>query len=468
MPKGSPGYECSACGAGFPKWTGKCARCGEFGTVAEANAAVAARRSVGMRGGLVAGTVTRPAQRMRDVSTSDAPRMRTGIGELDRVLGGGLVAGQCVVVAGPPGVGKSTLLLSAADAVARTGRTVLIVSGEESAEQIAVRARRTAADAETLLVADETDLSAVIAHVEQTDPDLLIVDSIQTIASPDIDGRAGSVSQVQEVCAALTRIAKGRRMPCIIVAQVTKDGSMAGPNSLSHSVDTVLDFSGDRGTPLRILASVKNRFGPDEFACFEQTDDGMREVPDPSGLFLGQREVPVAGTCPTVTMEGRRPVVAEVQALVSPTSAPNPRRGVSGLDGSRMAMLIAVTERHGRLRLYDKDAFLATAGGLRLLEPAADLAACLALASAAWDAAVPADVAVFGEVALSGDVRPCPGMAQRAAEAARMGFRRLLVPPGVPRSPALADVTLIPVDHISRALAALRGMAEGPSAEAAG
>lgn len=457
MARQSATYACSGCGATHLKWVGRCTQCGEYGTVAEKAPAAATAGSVGLKGNLRAADVTRPARRVADIDTAAHKHTPTGVAEFDRTLGGGLVAGQAILIAGEPGVGKSTLLLAVADAYARQGKSVLYVSGEESAEQITLRARRTGTLADDLFIADETDLTVLLGHLEQVDPDLLIVDSVQTVASPDVDGRAGGIAQVQEVASSLTRVAKSRHMPLILVGQVTKDGSIGGPRQLEHLVDTVLEFFGDRNTSLRLLRSIKNRMGPaDEVSCWEQTETGIREVPDPSGLFRTGREEPIAGTCITVTLEGRRALLAEVQALVSPTNAPNPRRGVSGLDSARMAMLVAVTERHGKLRLFDKDTYLATVAGMRIAEPAADLAVCLALASAAWDVPLPADVAAIGEVALSGDIRPVSNMTQRLTEAARLGYRRILVPAGVTK-PARTELTLIEVGHLTRALAALRG-----------
>jgi DNA repair protein RadA/Sms len=413
-------------------------------------------------------------------STSTWP---TGVDELDRVLGGGVVGGAVVLLAGEPGVGKSTLLLDVAHRFARgfvpppvgrpgrpvlavpgepvAPRTVLYVSGEESAEQIAVRARRTGADAPGLLVADEQDLGTVLRHVEEHDPDLVVIDSVQTLTSADVDGRAGGVAQVQEVTQVLTRVAKSRPTPLLLVGQSTKDSSVAGPRSLEHLVDTVLTFDGDRHTSLRLLRATKNRYGPaDEIACFEQADDGLRQVVDPSELFRGHRDEPVPGTCLGVAVEGRRPLLAEIQALVATATVPNPRRGVSGLDSSRTAMLLAVVERAGSLRLADKDVFVATVGGARLGEPGVDLAVTLAVASAAWGIPMPADVLAIGEVALSGDVRRVSMLPQRVAEAARLGYRRILVPPGsAERIGALPPgVRAVEVAHVERALRALRDL----------
>lgn len=461
MAKSASVFVCTTCAAQYPKWIGRCSKCQEYGTVEEVVNASGASRSAGLKGNLSAAPVSRPARRVADINTAAHRHTPTGINELDRVLGGGLVAGQAILIAGEPGVGKSTLLLGVADKYAATGKTVLYVSGEESAEQITLRARRIGALADTLLIADETDLSVLLGHIEAASPDLVIVDSVQTLASLDVEGRAGGVAQVQEVSAVLTRIAKARHIPVVLVGQVTKEGSIAGPRLLEHLVDTVLYFEGDRQTSLRLLRTVKNRFGAaDEVACFEQGESGLVEVPDPSSLFRTGRENPVPGTCVTVAMEGRRAMLAEVQALVSPTNAPNPRRGVSGLDSARSAMLVAVTERHGRLRLFDKDTYLATVAGLRLVEPASDLATCLALASAAWEVALPNDVAAIGEVALSGDIRPAPSMAQRISEASRLGYKRLLVPTGtrgrIKGSLKEKDITLLEIPNLRAALTALQ------------
>lgn len=447
MAKNSPAFRCSACETTFPKWVGKCSRCGAFGTVEEFTE-LAAARAVGLRGTLEAGSVTQPAQRARDVKADRHRRITSGLSEVDRVLGGGFVPGEIVLLSGEPGGGKSTLTLAIAQAMAASGLTSLIVSGEESVGQIAGRARRLGADADTLMLADETDLTAVLAHVEQVRPDFLVVDSVQTIASPALEGRAGSVPQVHEVGSALARLTKGTGIVTVLIAQVTKDGNVAGPNALIHLVDAVLHLEGERTSSLRLLRSSKNRFGSaDECATFEQCDDGLRQVEDPSGLYLGSRDSATAGTCVSVTMEGRRAVLAEMQALVAPTNSPNPRRGVSGLDTARMAMLVAVTERHGRVRLFDKDTYLATAGGVKIVEPAVDAAVCAALASAAWNIPLPADLAVLGEVGLSGEVRSVGQMRQRVAEAARLGFSRIVVPRKADL-PAREAATFIKVDHV--------------------
>ena len=458
--KDRPAHRCTDCGESVAKWVGQCPGCGAWGTVVEA---APVRALPGLRTS-AAGTAPRVAARpLTEVAREHTPRVETGVGEVDRVLGGGLVAGQVVLLAGEPGIGKSTLLGSVAASMARrsSGRPVLYVSGEESVEQISVRARRTGAVCERLLVAEETDVSSVIGHVEACDPELLVVDSVQALASATVDGRAGGMSQVQEVAAVLVRVAKARRMPLLLVGQSTREHAVAGPRALEHVVDTVLTFEGDRHTALRMLRSVKNRYGPaDEVVCFEQAEDGLREVPDPSSLFRSSRDVPVPGTAVAVAVDGRRAVPAEVQALVGGATSPNPRRGVTGLDSSRVAMLLAVVERSLH-RSFDRDVFVATVGGARLTDPATDLAVCLAVVSAASSVPMPADVAVVGEVALSGDVRPVGHLDQRVAEAARLGYRRILLPKGAAQrlSSPPDGVRLAELSHLDAAIGALMAYA---------
>lgn len=466
MAKAGPGFVCSACGAPSVKWSGKCGRCGEFGTVQEVAATAAG--GVGLRASVQGRAPSRPARQVSEIAAEGPrPRIVTGVDEFDRVIGGGLVAGQVLLLSGEPGAGKSTLLLMVADSIAeRTGRRVLYISGEESVDQLAVRARRIGAGSEHLLLADETDLAAVIGHVDAHGPDLalVIVDSVQTVASTDIDSRAGGVAQVMEVAQALTRVAKSRGIPFCLVGQVTKESVVAGPRALEHIVDATLSLDGDRQTSLRLLRTVKNRYGPaDEVACFEQTDAGLREVPDPSVLFRSTRDEPVPGTCVTITIEGRRAMLAEVQALVAPTVSPKPARGVSGLDFARVAMLIAVVERVARLRLHDKDLFVATVGGMRLSDPASDLAVCLAVASAGHNVLVPTDVAAIGEVTLSGDVRQASTVNQRVAEAFRLGYRRLITPVGTIAALETRNRTgtIIEVPTLHQAYVALQAMQSG-------
>lgn len=439
-------HRCRECGWETAKWVGRCGECQAWGTVEEAVPRGASTAGVGLKASATATTPTRPARRVSEVTAEPVgERLGTGLGELDRVLGGGLVPGQVLLLSGEPGAGKSTLLLTAADAVARaTERPVLYVSGEESVHQIATRARRVGATSEHLFLADGHDLGEAIGHLDALGDRvaLVIVDSVQTLASADVEGRAGGVAQVMEVATTLTRLAKSRDLPFCLVGQVTKESTLAGPRALEHVVDTTLTMEGDRQTTLRLLRAVKNRFGPaDEVACFEQTDTGMVEVPDPSSLFRGVREEPVPGTCVTVTVEGKRPLLAEVQALVSPTNAPNPRRGVTGLDSSRVAMLVAVTEQLARLTLHDRDIYAATVGGMRSNDPGSDLAVCLAIASARTGIPLPTDLAAIGEVSLSGDIRRVTMIGPRIAEADRLGHRLIVVPAGTSES--------VPVDKFS-------------------
>lgn len=443
-------FKCTECGWTGPKWVGRCPECQAWSSVTEV--AVATPRA-GLRTTSAGTAPNKPARAIKDIPVGEVERTSTGLAELDRVLGGGLVAGQCVLLAGEPGVGKSTLLLEAADKFATHGRKVLYVSGEESSEQISIRAKRIGTKSNSLLIADETDLAVLLGHVEQIDPDLLVVDSVQTIASTELDGRAGGVAQVHEVTQVLTRAAKSRRMPLLLIGQSTRDNSVAGPRSLEHLVDTVLTFEGDHSTPLRLLRANKNRYGPaDEVACFEQVDNGLREVSDPSSLFRSSREQAVPGTCITITMEGRRALLVEVQALTTVSPANNPIRRTSGVDNSRAAMLIAVTERAGRLKLWDKDVFLSTVAGAKIQDPGADLGICLAIASAVKDKALPIDLAAIGEVALSGDIRPVPGINQRLSEAARLGFSTALVPKGTKLPVGVKGLKLVEVENLTSAL----------------
>lgn len=379
-----------------------------------------------------AATVDRPAVPIGEVDARRAAARTTGVPEFDRVLGGGLVPGAVVLVAGEPGVGKSTLLLDVAARAARADRTVLYVSGEESAAQVRSRAERIEAMARSLLLASETDLGLVLGQIEATSPDLLVVDSVQTISSTEVEGAAGNVGQVRETAASLIRVAKARGMSVLLVGHVTKDGSIAGPRVLEHLVDVVVQFEGDRHSRLRLVRAVKNRFGPtEEVGCFDLSDVGIVGLADPSGLFLSQRTVDVPGTCVTVTLEGRRPLVTEVQALVTVSQIPTPRRVTSGLDASRVAMVSAVLDRRAGVPVTGRDSYLSTVGGARITEPAGDLALALAIASAVADRPLRAGTLAIGEVGLAGEIRPTTGVPRRLSEASRLGFHTAFVPVGV-------------------------------------
>jgi len=365
------------------------------------------------------------AKPITDVSTERVTAWSTQVGEFDRVLGGGLVPGAVILLSGEPGVGKSTLLLEVAANTAKSSKRVLYVSGEESVGQIRLRAERTGAMSDNLFIASETDLSTVLGQIDAISPELLVVDSVQTIAAAEIDGAAGMPSQIREVAANLIRVAKERALPVILVGHVTKDGNIAGPRALEHLVDVVCHFEGDRQTSLRFVRSMKNRFGPtDEVGCFEMTGDGINEVEDPSAMFLSRGDAPVSGTCVTVTVEGKRPLIAEVQALVVKSSTPQPRRVTNGVDSARVAMLLAVLERRAGLRVSDMDVYVSTVGGVRLTEPASDLAIALAISSAVQDKPIAHNLVAFGEISLAGEIRKVSNAKIRANEATRLGFIR--------------------------------------------
>jgi len=435
-------YECSECGWRPLKWAGRCGECQAWGSVVEV-ASLAAVLPAAPRVPLRAGTPRAAAVPIARVDATAARARPTGMSELDRVLGGGLVPGAVVLLAGEPGIGKSTLLLEAGALAATAGR-VLYVTGEESAAQVRQRADRVGALSDNLFLAAETDFAGLLAHVEAVDPVLLIVDSVQTISAAGIDGVPGGVTQIREVTAALTALAKLRTLTTVLVGHVTKDGSVAGPRTLEHLVDVVLSFDGDSRGQLRMVRALKNRFGPtDEIGCFELGEAGLVELPDPSGLFLSQRDDPVAGTCVTVTLEGRRPLVAEVQTLICDTQLEMPRRVTSGLDSARVGMVLAVLQRRANVAIGKQDVYAATIGGVRLTEPSVDLALALALASAKSETSLPSDLVAIGEVGLAGEIRRVGGVQRRLAEAQRLGFRRAIVPPGsdfVVPGGALSDV----------------------------
>jgi DNA repair protein RadA/Sms len=453
-------YVCTECGAASPRWVGRCPTCGVWNTLVEE---VLERTAPAKASGPVA-----PPVPITDVAAQLGAHRPTGVGELDRVLGGGLVAGSAVLLAGEPGIGKSTLLLGVLAGMAGDG-PVLYVCAEESREQVRLRAERLGALHPGLLLAAETDLGAVRALVEQVRPKVVVVDSVQTVADPELAGAPGGVGQVREVAAQLVRLAKERSIATFLVGQVTKEGAVAGPKTLEHLVDVVLNFEGDQHHALRLVRCTKNRFGPAyEVGCFEMTEAGLEPLADPSRLFLSARSAGVPGVACTVSLEGRRPLVTEVQALVVPTGAPMPRRIAQGLDAGRLAILVAVLERRVRISLANHDVFAATAAGVRLTEPAADLAVSLALASAARDRRIPANLVTFGEVGLGGEVRPVPQLPRRLAEAARLGFRRALIPAaGLPASLErdAGDLDLLPVESVAETLAVLVEQPARPSLE---
>ncbi|MFY2861888.1 DNA repair protein RadA [Mycobacterium sp. THU-M104] len=417
-------YRCTECLHVTAKWVGRCLECGTWGTVDEVPVIGAVR-------GARRGSPTSRAVPITSVAPDTSRHRSTGVGELDRVLGGGVVPGSVTLLAGDPGAGKSTLLLEVAHRWAQSGRRALYVSGEESAGQIRLRADRTGCGSEELYLAAESDLHAVLEHIATVKPALVIVDSVQTMSTTEVDGVAGGVTQVRAVTAALTAAAKAGSVALILVGHVTKDGAIAGPRSLEHLVDVVLHFEGDRNGPLRMVRGVKNRFGAaDEVGCFMLHDNGIDGVADPSNLFLDQRPAPVPGTAITVALDGKRPLIGEIQALLATPSSGSPRRAVSGIDHSRAAMITAVLEKHARLNIAVNDIYLSTVGGMRLTDPSSDLAVALALASAYADLPLPTTAVMIGEVGLAGDLRRVSGMERRLVEAARQGFTIALIPDG--------------------------------------
>ena len=418
-------HTCTECGYSSPKWLGRCPECGSWGTLQE-EAPVAS-------GPVKTSSLTpsAPASPITKVEAAATKTVKSGIRELDRVLGSGVVPGSVVLTAGEPGVGKSTLLLEVASRWAKQGRKALYVTAEESAGQVRARAERTEALVDTLYLAAESNLDVVFGHVEQLKPSLLIVDSVQTMHAAGVEGVAGGVAQSRAVTAALTTLAKTTNIPVLLVGHVTKDGNVAGPRVLEHLVDVVLNFEGDRQSSLRMLRGIKNRFGAtDEVGCFEQTAGGIREVADPSGLFLSHRGTTPDGSAVTVAMDGVRPILAEVQALTVDPVAKNPRRVVTGLDSNRVPMVLAVLQARAGQRTNDKDAYVATVGGMRITETATDLAVALATWSSLHEQPLPAKTVVIGEVGLAGELRPVPNVERRLMEAARLGYKNAIIPRG--------------------------------------
>lgn len=422
-------YRCGGCGAVHAQWAGRCGTCGAWNTLEEEVQAAPSAPRIGA-------ATLRPHAKAVPISGVDATAWapaRVGISEFDRVLAGGLVPGSVTLVGGEPGIGKSTLLLQVLGAAARSGKACLLVSAEESAQQVRLRAERLGAIHENLYLLPATTLFEVLAAVEEVAPRLLVVDSIQTLVDPELGATPGTVGQVRGCAASLVAVAKERAMATILVGHVTKDGSLAGPRVLEHVVDTVLEFEGDRHHALRMLRAVKHRFGATgELGLFEMTNRGMQGVADAARLFLGERRSGVPGSVVLPAMEGARPILVEVQALVAPSNLPQPRRSAQGLDSGRLALLVAVLERRCGVSLAGKDVFASVVGGVKVTEPAADLAVAIALCSAASGIAVPSDVVVCGEVGLAGEIRQVGHLARRLSEAARLGFKRAVLPYGAP------------------------------------
>lgn len=424
MAKSSTLYVCQACGTSYPKWAGKCDACGEWNTLVEESVTATPK---GMKPGKSKGLTTAS---LADYAEAP-PRIRTGMGELDGVLGGGLVTDSAILLGGDPGIGKSTLLLQACASIAARGHTVLYVSGEESLAQIQLRAARLGLSKAPLTLAAATNVRDILSAVDHADaPAVLVIDSIQTMFVDSLDSAPGTVAQVRASAHELIRAAKKRGFALLLVGHVTKDGQIAGPRVLEHMVDTVLYFEGDRGHYYRILRAVKNRFGAtDEIGVFQMNDTGLAEVTNPSALFLHERSAPVSGAAVFAGMEGTRPLLVEIQALVSQSGMSTPRRATVGFDGARLAMILAVLETRAGMRFSDKEVFLNVAGGMKVNEPAADVAASLALISALLDKPISATTVAFGEIGLTGEIRTVGRADARLKEAAALGFTRSVIPP---------------------------------------
>ena len=467
MAKDKTLYTCSECGGSSPRWLGKCPHCGAWNTLVEARAepAPGKHRLSALRQGLAS---TGTLARLGEIEAADVERTPTGLPELDRVLGGGIVAGAVVLIGGDPGIGKSTLLLQALDALQRAGLPTLYVTGEESGAQVALRARRLGLVDSQVPVLAEIQLERIVATLERERPAVAVIDSIQTVYTEQLASAPGSVAQVRECAAHLTRLAKSggsgqRSTTLVLVGHVTKEGALAGPRVLEHMVDTVLYFEGDTHSSFRLVRAIKNRFGAvNEMGVFAMTERGLKGVSNPSALFLSQHPQPVPGSCVLVTLEGTRPLLVEIQALVDGGGAV-PRRLSVGLERDRLAMLLAVLHRHAGLACADQDVFVNAVGGVRIAEPAADLAVLLAIQSSLRGRALPPRFVAFGEVGLAGEVRPAPRGLERLREAAKLGFRVALVPAAnLPRKPdaatreVLDTMELHPVGRIEEALDIVR------------
>jgi DNA repair protein RadA/Sms len=450
-------YTCTECGGQAPKWQGQCPACGAWNTLVET---VAEQASTNRFQSLAKNA---PVQRLADIEAADVPRFSTGVSEFDRVLGGGLVAGGVVLIGGDPGIGKSTLLLQSLGEIA-SERRALYVSGEESAAQIALRAQRLSlldpqSKAGELKLLAEIQLERIQATIEAERPDVAVIDSIQTIYSDALTSAPGSVAQVRECAAQLTRVAKQSGTAIIMVGHVTKEGNLAGPRVLEHIVDTVLYFEGDTHSSFRLVRAFKNRFGAvNELGVFAMTERGLRGVSNPSALFLSQHEQTVPGSCVLVTQEGSRPLLVEIQALVDTAHVPNPRRLAVGLEQNRLALLLAVLHKHAGIACFDQDVFLNAVGGVKITEPAADLAVLLAIQSSLRNKPLPKGLFVFGEVGLAGEIRPSPRGQDRLKEAAKLGFSIAVIPKAnAPKQP-VEGLRVIAVERIEQAIDQVRDL----------
>ncbi|MFO0388676.1 MAG: DNA repair protein RadA [Alphaproteobacteria bacterium] len=434
MAKSTTQYTCQSCGAIHPKWSGKCDDCAAWNSLVEEAGNETTPK------GLTSGKGKKIELTTLDADTEEAMRTLTGIGELDRVLGGGMVAGSAILIGGDPGIGKSTILLQAVSAAAKAGVPCAYISGEESVAQISLRAKRLGLATPQVKLASATSVRDIISTLDGANPPaLMVIDSVQTMYLDNLDAAPGTVSQVRAASHELIKLAKKRGITLFLVGHVTKDGQIAGPRVLEHMVDTVLYFEGERGHQFRILRSVKNRFGgTDEIGVFEMTDMGLKEVTNPSSLFLSSREHPISGACVFAGMEGSRPLLVEVQALVSPSYMSSPRRAVVGWDSNRLAMVLAVLETRANIRFSDKEVYLSVAGGIKVSEPAADMAVASALISALYDAPLPESCVMFGEIGLSGEIRAVSRADARLKEAEKLGFASAYIP----KSSAFKGLTL--------------------------
>ena len=458
MPKPKTLFVCNACGYESPRWMGKCPDCGAWDSMEEQ--APREEKAAPVRENKQRPGTGADALRLSDISEESAPRTLTGIGEFDRVLGGGIVEGSLMLVGGDPGIGKSTLLLQTSAHLAESGKRVLYISGEESARQIRLRARRLGiASSENLLILSENAMDNAEKRWEEIQPDFMIVDSIQTMYRPDMSSAPGSVSQVRECTSMLMRMAKTTGCAVFLVGHVTKEGAIAGPRVLEHMVDAVLYFEGDRQHDYRILRAVKNRFGSvNELGIFEMKDTGMMPVENPSVLLLSERARNVPGSCVHCALEGSRPMLVDVQALAVQSSFGSPRRTANGFDSGRLALLLAVLEKRTGLPLFNQDVYINIAGGLELSEPAADLSLCASVASSVREAAIPSEWAVIGEVGLAGEIRAVSQMERRLSECARLGFKTAVVPRENARHlHAASDMKIYGVDTLSEAISILIG-----------